>query len=270
MDEKNLYREIMQYLRAGESFALATVFDNVGSAPRGNGAKMIVRANGTISGSIGGGRLEAEAIRVALKTLSARQTVILPFDLTGNGAAEEPMICGGTGQTLIDFVDAADENCRAIYEAALGVCDRGEKAWFVTILDKAPDGTALGRQRCLVKQDKALIGKVECDQYILEKLVAGPAKISIHAEILDDQRFLVEPLRPPGTVYIFGAGHVSQRIAPLSLSVGFNAVALDDRPEYANRERFREPIEVMLIDSFKGLPRSPNAARHPCDGSADQ
>ena len=84
--------------------------------------------------------------------------------------------------------------------------------------------------------------------------ISGPAKISIHAEVLDKQRFLVEPLRPAGTVYIFGAGHVSQRIAPLSASVGFRTVVFDDRAEYANRERFIEPTEVMVIDSFRKLP----------------
>jgi xanthine dehydrogenase accessory factor len=254
MNTRKLFREMVRLLQSGESIAVATIFDNVGSAPRTNGAKMLVRADGSISGSIGGGRLEADAIRLALETLSARQTVIQRFDLTSKDAAGMDMICGGTGEVLIDFVDAADENRRRVYEAAADVYERGEKAWLVTILDKSPGGSALRRQQCLVKPDKTLIGKIDCDPNIMEKLIAGPAKISIHAEVLDNQRFLVEPLRPAGTVYIFGAGHVSQRIAPLSMSVGFKTVVLDDRAEYANRQRFSEPAEVMVIDSFRKLP----------------
>jgi xanthine dehydrogenase accessory factor len=100
-----------------------------------------------------------------------------------------------------------------------------------------------------------LVGEVTCDSYLLEKLIAGPAKITLHSEIFDDQRFLVEPLREGGTVYIFGAGHVSQKIAPLSESVGFRTVVMDDRADFANRERFPEPIEVRVIDSFKALPQ---------------
>jgi xanthine dehydrogenase accessory factor len=92
---------------------------------------------------------------------------------------------------------------------------------------------------------------------MLEKLVAGPAKISIHAEVLDGQRFLVEALRPTGTVYLFGAGHLSQRIAPLSQSVGFRTVVLDDRQDYANRERFPEPAEIVPLNSFDVLPALP-------------
>jgi len=100
-----------------------------------------------------------------------------------------------------------------------------------------------------------LVGEVICDPNLLEELIAGPAKITLHSEIFDDQRFLVEPLREGGTVYIFGAGHVSQKIAPLSESVGFKTVVLDDRTDFANRERFPEPIEVRVIDSFKMLPQ---------------
>jgi xanthine dehydrogenase accessory factor len=243
-----------QLLQRRESFSVATIFDNIGSAPRTNGAKMLVREDGTIVGSIGGGRLEADAIRAALETLSAKQTVIQSFDLTSKDAAGSDMICGGKGEILIDFVDADDDNNRMLYGAAAEIHERGEKAWLITILDKAPAGSGLRRQQCLVKPDKTLIGKIDCDPYILEKLIAGPAKISIHAEVLDNQRFLVEPLRPAGTVYIFGAGHVSQRVAPLSVGVGFKTVVLDDRAEYANRERFIEPTEIAVIDSFRQLP----------------
>lgn len=62
---KRLYRDMVRLLRAGESFAVATIFDKVGSAPRGAGAKMVVRGDGSILGSIGGGRLEADAMRLA-------------------------------------------------------------------------------------------------------------------------------------------------------------------------------------------------------------
>ncbi len=254
MNQAKLYRKMAELLQQGESFAVATIFDNIGSAPRTNGAKMLVQANGSISGSIGGGRLEADAIRLALEGISAKQTAIQSFDLTGKDAAGMDMICGGRGEVLIDFVDAGDENSRLVYEALAEVYERGEKAWLITILDSAPDGSGLRRQQGLVKPDKTLTGKIDCDPYTLEKLLSGPAKISIHAEVLDKQRFLVEPLRPAGTVYIFGAGHVSQRIAPLSASVGFRTVVFDDRAEYANRERFIEPTEVAVIDSFRKLP----------------
>ena len=217
----NLYREAAELLQKKESFIIATILDKTGSTPRTAGAKMIVRADGSILGTIGGGRMEADAINLAKKIFSSKQTMMHSFDLSSKDVASMDMICGGRGELLLDFVNADDKNNLMIYESAAEILEHREKAWFITILNSSPDAFVMLRQQCLVKWDKTLIGKVDCDPYILEKLIAGPAKISIHAEAIDNQRFLVEPLRQGGTVYIFGAGHVSQRIASLSETVGF-------------------------------------------------
>jgi xanthine dehydrogenase accessory factor len=254
---KRLYREMVRLLEQSESFAVATIFDKVGSAPRSAGAKMVVRADGSIFGTIGGGRLEADAIRLAKEALRDRRTLVHKFDLTGKDVAAMDMICGGVGEALIEFFDANDRNNRIVCEAAAGVLDRGAKAWLITVLTEKPAAGGMARQQCLVGADKSLTGAVDCDPYMLEKLVAGPAKISLHADARDGQRFLVEALRPTGTLYLFGAGHLSQRIAPLSQSVGFRTVILDDRGDYASRARFAEPAEIAPIDSFNTLPALP-------------
>ncbi len=250
----NLYREMAELLRKRESFAVATIFDKSGSAPRTEGAKMVVRTDGSIMGTIGGGRLEAGVIDLARKVIPARKSVIQSFDLTSTDAAGSDMICGGSGEILVDFIDAHDDDNLKIYDEAAEIVDRSEKGWLVTVLGKTSETTGISRRQCLVKADKTLIGKVDCSSYLLEKLIAGPAKITLHSEAFDEHRFLVEPLRQGGTVYIFGAGHVSQKIAPLSDSVGFRTIVLDDREDFANRDRFPPPIEVRLIDDFKKLP----------------
>ncbi|WP_242824998.1 MULTISPECIES: XdhC family aldehyde oxidoreductase maturation factor [unclassified Dehalobacter] len=248
-------REAVELLQKGQSFVMATIFDKTGSVPRTAGAKMIVRADGSIVGTIGGGRMEADAIHLALETLPSKQTVMHSFDLSSKDVASTDMICGGKGELLLDFIDADDKNNLMIYQSAAQIMERREKAWLITVLGSSiPGVSGISRQQCLVKPDKTLIGRVDCDPYILEKLIAGPAKISIHTEAIDNQRFLAEPLRPAGTVYIFGAGHVSQRIASLTETVGFKTVVLDDRADYANRERFSRPVEIMVIDSFRKFP----------------
>ncbi len=251
---KQLYRAMLKLLQQGESFAVATIFDKSGSAPRSEGAKMVVRADGSIIGTIGGGRLEASAIDLARKAIPARKTVIQSFNLTSKDAAASDMICGGTGEVLVDFIDAGDDNNLKIYTEAAEIIAQGSKGWLVTLMGKTTESAGTARQQCLVRPDKTLVGNVTCSPYLLEKLVAGPARISLHSEAFDEQRFLVEPLRQGGTVFIFGAGHVSQKVAPLSDSVGFRTVVIDDRAEYANRERFPEPIDVRVIESFKKLP----------------
>lgn len=251
---KSLYQKMSELLRTGESFTVATIFDKTGSATHTAGTKMVVRADNPVVGTIGGGRLEADALRMAKDAFISEQTVMFNFNLTDTDVSAMDMIYGGNGKLLIDFVKSDDKNNLLIYEAAAEILERREKAWLITVLDHTPGTSGVTRQQCIVKPDKTLIGKVDCDPYILEKLIAGPAKISIHAEVVDNQQFLVEPLRPMGTVYIFGAGHLSQRIASLSETVGFRTVVLDDCAEYANRDRFPKPTEIMVIESFRSLP----------------
>jgi xanthine dehydrogenase accessory factor len=62
---KNIYEIVNGYINGGESVVLACIIDHTGSTPREIGSKMIVRENGQIEGSIGGGMLEAMVQRIA-------------------------------------------------------------------------------------------------------------------------------------------------------------------------------------------------------------
>jgi xanthine dehydrogenase accessory factor len=251
---KKLYREMADLLHKGESLVVATIFDKTGSAPRSDGSKMAVRNNGSILGSVGGGHLEAEALRLAAGIFQTRQPVIQSFDLSGEDAAGMAMICGGQGEILLDYVDGNDETGRLLFDEAATILQQGRKAWLITALGDSKQSSLPARQQCLVRHDGTMIGKIDGGPEFIAKLLSGPGKLSIHAEAHESRRFLVEPIRHGGTVYIFGAGHVSQKIAPLAETVGFKTVVLDDRREFASRERFAEPTELMLLESFERLP----------------
>lgn len=241
---KRIWQEMANLLVAGESFVLATIFDKSGSAPRTAGAKMIIKADGSIVGTIGGGKLEAQARELAKDVFASRAPLVRKFNLTANDAAQMEMICGGEGEYLLDYIDASDKTNLAVCQEIVESLKKREKAWLITELHH--DGR---REQGLVRQDGSIIGNLTGDPEFLTKLREGPAKITIHSEILKDRRLLLEPIRPAGTVYIFGAGHVSQKIAPVAEMVGFRTVVLDDRSEYANRERFPSS-EVIVLESL--------------------
>ena len=92
---RELFEAMAGLLARGQSFVVATLFDKAGSAPRMAGAKMVVRPDGTIAGTIGGGRLEADAMRAAQGVLAARRSTLQAFDLTSADVAGTDMICGG-------------------------------------------------------------------------------------------------------------------------------------------------------------------------------
>ena len=55
----------------------------------------------------------------------------------------------------------------------------------------------------------------------------------------------IEPVGSP-VVVIFGAGHIARSLAPLLGLVGLNTVVVDDRAEFANRERFPDAGELVV------------------------
>src|SRR4030042_714848 len=67
--------------------------------------------------------------------------------------------------------------------------------------------------------------------------------------------FYHEPLVPTPRVFIFGGGHISLFVARMSAMVGFQVVVVDDRPQFANKERFPEADEVIAEEFPLALPK---------------
>ncbi|HEX2205756.1 MAG TPA: XdhC family protein, partial [Longimicrobium sp.] len=67
----------------------------------------------------------------------------------------------------------------------------------------------------------------------------------------------LEPHRPPPELVIVGAGHIARPLCRVGALLGFTVRVLDDRPEFATRERFPEAAEVRradFADPFRGVP----------------
>lgn len=95
-----LIEKIYELQRKGEQFAVCTIVRAKGSAPRRAGAKMIVRSDGTIIGTIGGGDLEKVVIQNALRQMSENCPALFRHDLLH----EHSMCCGGTVEIFIEPV----------------------------------------------------------------------------------------------------------------------------------------------------------------------
>jgi xanthine dehydrogenase accessory factor len=87
----SLHARIAEIEAAGEPAAIVTVVRVTGSTPRAPGARMIVFPGGRSEGTVGGGRVEQEAIEAAIATLDDQRPKYLEFKLT----QELGMCCGG-------------------------------------------------------------------------------------------------------------------------------------------------------------------------------
>jgi xanthine dehydrogenase accessory factor len=102
---KEVLQAIVDALREKETIAVLTVVRASGSTPRHQSSNMLVRADGTFVGSIGGGTMELQAIQDAREAISAGQPSLVEYNLTGKVPGTVGL-CGGTEQIFIDVLSA--------------------------------------------------------------------------------------------------------------------------------------------------------------------
>lgn len=240
---KQIIPEMGKLYAAHEPFALATVISRNGSAPRSAGAKMLVKTDGKTLGTVGGGILEAQVQRLAAQMIAERRATIQAFQFDGKDAATMDAICGGQVEVLVEWVDPADPRTAELIQGLQAVIAQHRKAWWITLLPTRAAGVT---DHVLVQADGQIVGELPLG-LALESIL--DARLPVRME-LDQQQAIIEPIQIAGTAYIFGAGHVSRSLAGFVKAVGFWTVVLDDRVEYANRERFPEADLLIVLDSF--------------------
>jgi xanthine dehydrogenase accessory factor len=161
----DIYEEIVKLRQQGRRGAVATIVNVRGSIPSFETAKMLVRDDGSIVGTIGGGCVEADIWQAAREVMESEKPRTLTFNLNQDPKYDTGLVCGGT---------------------------------------------------------------------------------------LD---IFVEPVLPPASLYIFGAGHVSVNLYQVARSAGFDITVVDDRGAYANRERFPDAKEIIAEDFDQAMSR---------------
>jgi xanthine dehydrogenase accessory factor len=204
--------------RAGEPIALVTVVSVSGSTPRHAGARMLVRDDGAIIGSIGGGKIELEVIAAAQKVAAGaapatRFSRHLVHDLA--------MCCGGRMEAWIEPLGGA--RWKALDEATRR--RRARRACVLVTVMSGPEAASGGGMDVL----------------------ADDPVLTTRRPRLDGDRFY-DPLRPSERVVLFGGGHVALALAPLCATVGFDVVVCDEDASFASSERF--PDAAQLVHSF--------------------
>ena len=120
--------QVHQELTQGHDLCLATIVNQIGSAPRALGANFFVRKNGSIVGTIGGGRLEADVIAAAVQTLASQESRIMHFRLKGTEVAQTDMLCGGDVDVYLEPVQSSDQAALDVFAAAARVLARADAA----------------------------------------------------------------------------------------------------------------------------------------------
>ena len=200
-----VFKALAKAARSGEPVALGIITGAKGSSPQKIGAKALFYADGRIKGTLGGGCLEAEIQHRAVQSLSSGLAATFDLLLDHDFGWDDGLICGGKVSGLI----------------LPNAQSAGAQFW----------SELSGRQNTLswgVKSD-----------FAISLLQAGRGQPSDTPALL-----YVETITPPCALWIAGAGHIAQAVAPLALQLDFSVTVLDDRPALANHQFF--PPEVSL------------------------
>src|SRR6201997_2801345 len=98
----DLFEEIVRMRRAGLRGALATIVHTNGSIPSYESSRMLVREDGSIAGTVGGGCVEADVWAAAKEVIRTEQPRKMTFNLNNEASYEAGLICGGTLEIFVE------------------------------------------------------------------------------------------------------------------------------------------------------------------------
>jgi xanthine dehydrogenase accessory factor len=203
---KNIvFQALADAARSDECVALGIITGVKGSSPQKVGAKALFYRDGRIKGTLGGGCLEAEIQQRAIQSLRSGQPETFDLLLDHDFGWDDGLICGGKVFGVIL------PNAQKV----------GEKFWNE-----------------LAERRTTMAWGVEKDFAIARSGAALPSHLAPLTF------FYQETVTPPCALWIAGAGHIAQAVAPLALQLDFAVTVFDDRPALANYEFF--PDEALL------------------------
>lgn len=239
---RSLIEAIVRMLEGGQSLALATIVKQKGSVPRELGAHMVVGQYGDTIGTIGGGVMEATVQRQAIDVIRDGQNRLLELNLNSQTFAAD-MFCGGCASILIEYIDAREDSYRQFFQAILNHLKQPKPIWLVTWLDAGIPGYPT--RHFLINADGKIINEEGEIPSWLDFSVPKIKKVKTFY-VLDESGLIVECLNSAETAYIFGGGHTAHKLVPLLDMLGFKTVVIDDRPEYANKQRFPDAHQIHV------------------------
>jgi len=239
---RHVLDRLIRSLEQGKPAILAAIVRSSGSAPRTSGARMLILEDGELAGSVGGGALEGACqTKAAEMFASGASFAELQFVLHPTSAAEAGMVCGGDVDVLLHRVEPRSQE---LFRRLRSEFCRGLRPTLLTFLPKDGKGPRLVHL--------SPVDGGDVSPAIREELLRKGKKTRIPFQMQSDAGDIyVEPLVHPGTVWLIGAGHVALATAKIADFTGFEVVVMDDRAEFASRERYPMAREVRVVESFE-------------------
>ncbi|MEE2880607.1 MAG: XdhC family protein [Chloroflexota bacterium] len=250
---KEVIKEAVDLLNDGQPCVLATVVRTRGSTPQKSGAMLLVRQDGTGVGTLGGGCVEGDIWFAAKEILRNHGgPEFKDYYLNEDIAARDGLVCGGTMYFYLepfwsdtDFVDIGNHVIDA-YEG-------GDAVGLATIVNvSGHKNTAKLGSKLLLHLDGSVtgtLGNASLDEQAISvaKQIAEVGSVQ-NFTTPDGTEVFVEGFTTPPTLVMVGGGHVGKATADLAHVLGYRVLIVDDRPEFANEQRFPYADEITVTN----------------------
>ena len=262
----------------GETVAVATIIDVKGSVPREVGAKMIIHPLGRHVGTVGGGCGEADVMRAALDVIQTGEPATVRVDLTEDVSMQTLGVCGGILDVFVERVGGAKDEGRRMKDEDSFVVDQSSFVGTLLASIHARTGGAGNRRQRPVRRTRgcglarqAAAGR--SGLWATSNRRSSPTRRRSSAAAntnysstrssnqlplqLQRSHVFVEVQRRAPELLIVGGGHIAVPLAQMASLCDFAVTVLDDRPSFANKERFPNAAKVIaapLRETVRDLP----------------
>tara|TARA_Y100000996_G_scaffold413182_1_gene400852 strand:+ start:1495 stop:2628 length:1134 start_codon:yes stop_codon:yes gene_type:complete len=258
---KDVFQETIKRLDNDEPVVIATVIRTKGSTPQKPGAKLLIKQDGSGTGTLGGGCVEGDIWFAAKQLMDQKGSVeYREYELNEELAAEDGLVCGGTMYFLIDPVYKPQDYLPYANEINEAYQGNGSVALATVTKSDISNNSKIG-DKILIRDDGTTDGTLGNE--ILDKDAKDRAKILMpygrneYVVLESGGEYFIEAYTTPPQLIICGGGHISRALSYLAKPLGFKLFITDDREEFVDPERFPEADILMPLKPEEALTELP-------------
>lgn len=234
----DLLQTARDWTAAGERVVMATVVRVDGSAPRAEGAKMLVAASGAIAGSVSGGCVESAVADEAQAVHEGGKAHIVRYGINRAMMWDVGLACGGAIDVLIEPLPEL-----SLLERCFGVGARA--ALCTSLANSGADAPA----KAAVFADGGMTGSLGDAGFDAALTTAARAQIErgeSKTVTIAGRDVFIDVVAPRDRLVIVGAVHIGVCLCAMASAAGFAVTVIDPRERLNDRERFPDAAELLV------------------------
>lgn len=244
---RELLQRLFEAIAAGRQAVYCRLVETRGSTPQKAGAGMLVFADGSQAGTLGGGCVEAEVKRRALAVMPQGKAEVLSFHLDGDYGWDDGLICGGRMRILVQPLDAAAD--LSYFARYAELMETGAGCQEAIVFDGEQSGLPAPACYLFDRQGRLAAWCLSADESLPQPVIEHLPSLADRPKPVAARGVAFLPTLPRCRLLVVGGGHIGQAVGNLAADVDFDVWVVDDRAEYVSRERFPR-AERLICDSI--------------------